>query len=105
MHCSLYQRLQRLSIDIVAPVNFSGVISPVFRQDPLRNALHLVERLAHASGGCGYAGINLRPGVYFYSKNEYPDGYLRRRLFERGVCWSIYVTGSGKRYTIAHITN
>ena len=53
-------------------MNFSGVISHVFRRDPLSNALHLVEHLAHACGGCGYAGINLRPGVYFYSINEYP---------------------------------
>ena len=83
MPCSLYQRLQQLSIDIVAPVNFSGVISHVFRRDPLPNALHLVERLAHACGGCGYAGINLRPGVYFYSINEYPDGYLRQAFIRK----------------------
>ena len=46
----------------------------------LPNALFLVERLAHACDGFGYAGINLRPSVYFYSINEYPDGY-----FETGV--------------------
>ena len=72
MPCFLYQRLQRLSLDIVAPVNFSSVISHVFRRDPLLNALLLVERLARACGGCGYAGVNLRPGIYFYSVNEYP---------------------------------
>ena len=83
MPCSLYQRLQQLSIDIVAPVNFSSVISHVFRQDPLLNALHLVEHLVHACGGCGYAGINLRPGVYFYSINEYPDGYLRQAFIRK----------------------
>ena len=38
------------------------------------------ERLARACGGRGYAGVNLRPGVYFYSTNEYPQ-----RLFETDV--------------------
>ena len=82
------QLLQRLSLDIIAPVNFSSVISHVFRRDPLPNALLLVEHLARACSGCGCAGVNLRPGVYFYSINEYHYGYLRqafirrRRLFE-----------------------
>ena len=60
--------------DIVAPVNFVFLAMFVlfFQQDPLPNASLLVERLARACGGCGYAGINLRPGVYFYSTNESP---------------------------------
>ena len=71
------------ALNIVAPVNFSGVITHVFRRDPLPNALHLVEHLVHACGVCGYAGINLRPGVYFYSINEYPDGYLRHAFIQK----------------------
>ena len=87
MPCFLSPRLQRLSIDIVAPVNFSSLLSRVFQRDPLPNASLLVEHLACAFGGRGYAGVNLKPGVYFYSTNP-PGAYLRqafirrRRLFE-----------------------
>ena len=88
MPCFLSPRLKRLSIDIVAPVNFSSLFSRVFQRDPLPNAPLLVECLACTCGGRGYAGVNLKPGIYFYSTNEYPGGYLRqafiqrRRLFE-----------------------
>ena len=81
MLCFLSPRLQNGSQfvrDIVAPVNFSSLLSHVFRRDPLQNASLLGELLARACGGRGYAGVNLRPGVYFYSQTNPPDGCLRQ---------------------------